>query len=283
MESQRANDEGRKALSLSDYESAVVHFRNAIAADPSWSVPHYNLGLAYKFLKRWSESRQANLCAFELDPQDEAVYWNLAISSVAVSDWELAGVAFQSIGMTLPMSPPPWDFKLGLIPIRVNPQDSPEVVWCHRLDPVRAKIASIPLPKSGRRFGDVVLNDGEPRGYRQFKGREVPVFDELKVLETSPLHTFEMELRLTDPDSLDGLIGRFEEFLLGAENWSESLRFLCRECSEGIPHECHSYPQLGIDESQRVVLGVSARNRQQVLEVLNGWSGGEMLALEQVL
>ena len=283
MTAQEANDRGREALASERYEEAARYFRQAVAEAPEWSVPHYNLGLSYKNTRDWQACRDANLTAFQLDPEDEATMWNLAISAVAISDWESAGKAFQAIGLQLPDGPPPWDFRLGLVPIRLSPDEHPEVVWCHRLDPVRGKVANVPLPDCERRFGDIVLNDGEPRGYRQLRGREVPVFNELKLLEASDYGTFEALLHLKSPSTLEGLLGSFEEQMMYAENWTDSIRMLCRACSEGTPHEEHD-TELQNEELDDVIrVGVAAEDEDKVRKVFDAWTGGQLLKLERVL
>jgi hypothetical protein len=66
----------------------------------------------------------------------------------------------------------------------------------------------------------------------------VPVFDVLARLEPSPLETYELGLHVPASEfrvleevalSLDG----------AAEDWSTSIRFLCKACSEGRPHRDH--------------------------------------------
>lgn len=283
MTAEDANEKGREAMNSELYEQAAVHFRQAIAADPEWAVPHYNLGLTCKFMKAWAESKTANLKALELDPEDDPTKWNLAISSVAVGDWKNAGLAFTAIGLELPKNGPPWDFELGLIPIRVNPDEYPEVVWCHRLDPVRAKIANVPLPDCGRRFGDIVLNDGEPRGYRELNGREVPVFNELMVLEPSSFGTYQALVRIDGQPSLKGLIGLFEEHMMYAEDWTHGIRMLCRACSEGLPHDDHDTDLEQDTDPDVVKLGIASCEEENVEKVLGLWSGGQLLNLERVL
>ena len=282
MNAEEANEKGREALVCEDYQQAVGYFRRSIADRPSWSIPHYSLGLTYKFMKSWPECREANLKALELNPEDDATVWNLAISSAALADWETAGKAYSAIGLELPDTPPPWDLKLGLIPIRVSPQEQPEVVWCHRLDPVRACIVNVPFPASGRRYGDIVLNDGEPKGYRKLGEAEVPVFDELMLLQKSDYATYMAELEVRDAGSLDGLIGRFEEHTMYAENWSTSVRMLCRACSEGRPHEQHDR-ELDSPDEGLARLGVAAKSMGELESLLEQWPGGCLWRLERVL
>lgn len=235
------NEKGRILLDEGLLEDAKLHFRRASEAAPEWSVPFYNLGLASKFQKRWSESLAANWSAHRLNPEDDAAFWNLGIAAGAVGDWEKARVAFEAMGMKLPQGEGPWDLRLGLIPIRINPEHEPEVVWCHRLDPVRAEIASVPFSRSQRRFGDILLTDGAPAGYRQLGEREVPVFNELEVLVPSNYATWEAEIEVADPTVVEDLVAFLSEHGVTAEDWTANVQYLCKACSEGRPHDHHDH------------------------------------------
>ena len=264
------NTKGQDALDDDNYAEAIECFGKAIEMEPEWSVPHYNLGLTHKFSKNWEECRVHNWKAHQLDPEDEAAVWNLAISSVALGDWESARKAFAGIGLEVPDEPGPWTFNFGITPIRVNPEEHP----------VRASLVNVPLPDCGRRYGDIVLHDGAPNGYRQLGEREVPVFDELKVLEVSSLHTFELILESTE--SAESLIAILEEHQLKAENWSKSVRFLCRACSEGRPHESHDH-DLDEPPSDLIRLGVAAADQALIEEAVGRWKAGSVKRLERVL
>jgi tetratricopeptide (TPR) repeat protein len=282
MNAKEHNDLGQASLANDDLEKAVFHFTRSVELEPDWATPAYNLGLCYKFLKNWAKSLEWNRRAHLLDPDDDASYWNLAMAAVAENDWEQAGLAFKAIGMKLPETDPPWDFQLGLIPIRVSVDENPEVVWCHRLDPVRAQIASVPYPESGRRFGDIVLNDGEPKGYRQSGEREVPVFNELKLLKPSDYHTYLLKVKASSSDKLDKLTEAFEEAGLQAENWTSSVRLLCKACSEGRPHEQHDQ-ELEDTETVEVHFGVASPSLEMTRSVLETWPNDAVLSCERVL
>ena len=51
----------------------------------------------------------------------------------------------------------PLGMALGSAAVRLSPEGEAEVVWGRRLDPARIEVLSIPLPSSGRRWGEVRL------------------------------------------------------------------------------------------------------------------------------
>ena len=132
----------------------------AIKADPEKSESHYNLGLIYKYRNDWGNSRAYNRRACELDPQDEAARWNLAIAATALRDWKTARLAWHDQGLHFDSDEGPINSDFGQTPVRLNPDGSTEVVWARRIDPVRARIENVPMAASGYRCGDIVLHDG---------------------------------------------------------------------------------------------------------------------------
>ena len=259
------NDKGNKQSDRGNFPNAIKHFRKAIALEPTWAVPWYNMGLAYKQQHRWQKSLECNQRAVLYDPKDEAAWWNLGIAATALGDWSEARRAWTAYGITVPDGDGPIEMAIGSTPIRVNPDAEPEVVWCTRIDPARAIIRNVPLPKSARRYGDLVLHDGEPKGYRQLGTTEVPVFNELEVLEVSGYSTYEVVIEANDEKDRTALVEMGEALELGVEDWS-NVRMLCQACSEGRPHSEHDEQPPG--EGPLVRYGFGAHSETAVYAVL---------------
>lgn len=233
------NERGRELSALGDSEGAIAAYRRAVELAPEWSLPWYNLGLVHKYRREWKLSSDCNLKATELDPADEAAWWNLGIASTALGDWARARRAWLMVGVSVPDGEGPITMNLGLTPIRLDPGGRGEVVWCDRIDPARAIIRNIPFIESRRNFGDELLHDGAPNGFRLYDGREVPVFDALDCLVPSEFSTFILDMPGSLPSERAALSDTAFELGGAAEDWSESVRFICRRCSEGRPHEQH--------------------------------------------
>lgn len=245
-------------------------YKLASRVDPRWSVPWYNLGLHTKYAGRWEESLRFNQRALELNPSDEAAWWNLGIASTALKNWPEARRAWEACGIKLDDRADEIRMPPVTACVRLNPKDDGEVVWGQRLDPARIAILNVPLPQSGHRFNDIVLNDGAANGTRvDSNGKEVPVFDELMIWSVSNYSTFRVRLHVPDEDAQKELVALCEAHELGVEDWS-TIRFLCSECSRGNPgpHKCEARPLE--DGSRR--FGFAARNRQELLAVLQEWS-----------
>lgn len=275
---ERMNGLARAAEADGRLSDAEALYRQATEVAPRWSLPWYNLGLAYKRSRRWEDSLSCNRQAVLLDESDEAANWNLGIAATAVGDWRTAREAWQRCGMRFPDQEGLVDLKLGLIPIRISTDDEPEVVWCHRLDPARAKITSVPLPKSGRRHLDVLLIDGEPKGQRMLNGHPVPVLEELGVLERSTFITFTADVTLAPSDDEDSLAEMLYESGIIAEDWTANLRHLCKACSEGLPSAEHNHASDDGKESRH--FGIAARDEGELRAALDTWRAA---ASERVL
>jgi tetratricopeptide (TPR) repeat protein len=268
----RADSRAAELKEAGRLAAAIDHYTRAIAIDPSWSVPFYNLGLLYKYEGDWQRSLEANLRATELDPQDQAGWWNLGIAATALEQWDMARHAWRGAGIKVPAGDGPIDFPCGQTPIRLNPDADAEVVWSQRLDPARARLVNIPL--ADYCFGDVVLNDGAAVGHRKLGDDNVPVFNCLELLEASPFSTWVVLIELGDaePDgtpSLDRLEELARERELAAEDWSRSVQMLCKACSEGMPHDHDDQDPREVKGPHRVA--VAARSRAEVADLLAEW------------
>jgi hypothetical protein len=269
-EKAKAQELHEKAQSLDD-EAALAMYREALVLDPHRPATHYNIGLIYKYQGKWQESLWHNEQAAALRPNDEATNWNLAIAATALRDWRTARDAWRSLGIDIDSRDGPIECDFGMTPVRLNPESAGEVVWARRVDPVRARIANVPYPASGFRGGDLVLHDGAATGYREIDGREYPVFNVLELFESSRLNTYEAEVVVGRPDDIETLISALEVAGILHEDWTVSVRILCKQCSEGRPHEHHDQ-ELKRELSDRHVLGIASADQLQVDEVFQKWT-----------
>ena len=226
-----------EALALDDLERAMPLYQRALALDPDRASTHYNLGLVYKYRGAWRESLHHNRRAYELRPDDVATLWNMGIAATALRDWPAAREAWRRAGLAIEDGAGPIVANFGITPVRLKPDGAAEVVWGRRIDPVRVVIENVPSAASGFRAGDVVLHDGAPEGHRQHDGRTYAVFNVLALFEPSSNSTFEAEVRTRDAADLEALTRAFDAAHVQHEVWTTTVRLLCKQCSEGIPHE----------------------------------------------
>jgi tetratricopeptide (TPR) repeat protein len=231
----RRSARARKALDQGHLDEAERLLLELTSEGSTAPQDWWNLGLVYKFQKRWEEA----LCAFrrnvELNAQPEG-FWNSGVAATALRDWQTARWAWRGLGLDVGArdGPPEADFGPG--PLRLNPDGSAEVVWGRRIDPCRMRIESVPLPESGHRWGDVVLHDVVPHGSRMLGDRKLSVFDELDRMDPSPHPTHRAELRWANPDDEHELAELLASRDLGGENWTSSIAMLCVTCSVSEAH-----------------------------------------------
>ena len=244
------------ALAENDLDSAERGYRAALQHDPALEPAWFDLGLVYKFRHDWRNSLVCSLRAADLNPATEQpAWWNAGIAATALREWPTALNAWRSYGIDLPDVPAPFEYDLGIAPVRVNPVEAPEVVWGRRLDPARIRILNVPLPDCGRRWKDVVLHDGAPNGTREHNGRMFSVFDELEVWESSGVPTLEVDVAIASDDELVRLTESFSDRDWAVEDWTSSIQLLCQACSEGTPHG-HDDRQIAAGLQRR--LGIAA-------------------------
>ena len=230
------NWRARKCHNAGKAHEAIKYYKKSIASSPDWSVPRYNLGLLHKYRGEWSDSYACNSQALRLAADDEATLWNTGIAATALGLWKEARAAWTAYGVEIPPGSGPIEMDLGTVPIRINAEEGGEVVWCRRIDPARAIILCIPLAQSGHAYGDLLLHDGAAVGYRMRGDTQIPVFNSLAILTPSAFFTFSVHLNVQSKVDLED----FERECLAVEcfneDWSTSLRIVCRACSEGHPH-----------------------------------------------
>jgi len=266
------NDRGREAAEAGRRDEAIRAYEAAVAADPSCATPLFNLGLLYKHECNWVLSLDFNQRAIVCEPTNEAAVWNLGIAATALGRWGLARRAWRDFGIEIPEGDGPVELPCGTAPIRINPRSDGEVVWGTRIDPARAVLENIPYPESGHGFHDLVLNDGAPNGYRVLNGKEVAVLDELQHLERSEFGTFVAKAILDDLQLQADRLVKIAASLRGAaEDWTSSVRILCKRCSEGRPHSEHDRDNRVPDRNRTIA--VAATSSGHADRIVRAWQG----------
>lgn len=249
-------------------DEAIQIYLQIIDKDKSWSTPYYNLGLIYKYRLQWKESYTFNLKAVELNPDDKAAWWNLGIASTALKKWDDARNAWTNFGIQLEENQGEVRMNIGSTPIRLK---NGEVIWAERLCPARARIENIPLKDSGYRYNDLILNDGAPNGKRFYNEREYSVFDELELIEKSNYNTYSLGVIIENEQTIEMLKEVCFEFDCGFENWTDSIQILCKQCSEGVPHEDHDEKLLDKKFDQEYNLALATKSEKDLNEILEKW------------
>jgi hypothetical protein len=265
--------EAYRAWETRDWSTAAVRLAEVARRHPEHrdaGVWWFDAALAYKFLRDWPNAYELGKLAAaraEHGAEDPA-FWNLGIAATALGDWTTARESWAAYGIRLQPGHGEINENLGITPIRLNPGGAGEVVWARRLCPARARVLSVPTTDSGRRYGEIVLHDGEPTGERELEGRRYPVFDEIMLWQPSELPTLTVEVAAARPDDVSALIAIFEEWEYGAEPWS-AFRMICGCCSETSITQVVDHQVAG---RQRVSL---AAPPQQAHELLNAWRAGD--------
>ncbi len=166
-------DEAIEAADQGDTEKAIALYEQILSHEEDWSTVHYNLGLIYKYRRAWEKSYYHNKRAVELNASDEASQWNLGIAATMLGQWRVARQCWNNFGMNYEINDEDTAGNIGIAPIRINPEDSAEIVWTTRICPARTEIYSIPFPSSDHWFGDIVLHDGAPNGTEFRRGANI--------------------------------------------------------------------------------------------------------------
>ena len=113
-----------------------------------------------------------------------------------------------------------------------------------------------------------------PLGFGADGGKDIPVFNALELLERSVFGTFVAEVKM--PSNREYIVELTKQAAAAgcmAEDWSTSVNFVCKACSEGRPHQVHDTerePKNGMH-----LIGIAAHDRQEATRVLRGWESNK--------
>ena len=243
---------------------------DAVRLDPHNTDGWFNLGVYTKLSQQWQASALCNVRATQIAdfPEGSPEYWNLGIAATALHDWSTARYAWAKFGLPIAEGSDEVREDYGIAPVRIfSPNDSAEVVWGWRICPARVQVTNVPWPASGHRWHDIVLHDGAPNGYRTWGGQDYPVFDELERWSRSDVATLECLVQGEEGDIVE-LLQEFPEGT-GAEDWTKSVRSLCRQCSEGHPDAGHKHGNFLASDDGRII-GIAAA-RDVAEQILDSW------------
>lgn len=263
-------DKAVAAYDSGDNNKAIQIYNHILSIKEDWSKPHYNLGLIYKYNSDWDKSYFYNKRAVELNAEDEAAQWNLGIAATMLQDWKLARKCWNFFKISYDIKDEDTQDYLGTAPVRIKYSDEEgEVVWCSRICPARAIVNNIPYPQSGHRYKDIVLNDGAPNGYRVSEGKEYAVFDELQHLAVSDYRTYSIKCTPHSDEHFKELQVLCGESDIAVENWTTSVRTLCKQCSEGTPHDSHDNE---LKYEGEYLIAFASISQEMLQQVLDAWS-----------
>ncbi|WP_063628147.1 tetratricopeptide repeat protein [Actinospica robiniae] len=232
----RLFEQARAAWAAEQWESSAAFYEQLLALRPDGPDSHawwFDAALAYKFLRNWPKAYELGLQATaraETGKHDPA-FWNLGIAATILGDWAVARAAWRGYGIELPPGEGEIEGDFGLTCVRVDAGGGRrEVLWGRRICPTRVQVTSVPF--GDRRFGEIVLHDGAPKGERFVEGRRYPVFEELLLWRESQTPTFSVHLSCPGPDDMDALWESLDAVGLTLET-STSLILHPREESEG--------------------------------------------------
>jgi hypothetical protein len=272
-ELQQLYDDAYAAMDQGNLREAARMFAELGTHDPTHAPFPYMEGLAHKYLRQWKESLAANLRAAPLhDEPDQATHWNAAIAATALGEWAEARRQWAACGLALPPGDGAIEMDAGTCSVRLNAWADGETVFAQRIDPARARLRNVPLPKSGYQFDDLVLHDGAAEGQREFRGGLVPVFNALERLAPSAYETFATFVQCPSKADIEALFALRIDGIGLIEDWTDSVRNLCLRCSHGVVH-AHAAREPGAWNTERN-LGVAARSEAAFDALIDAWLAG---------
>lgn len=250
-----------------DDEAALEAMHHALRLDRENGSSWFRLGLLHKWRGHWREGVEANRRAHDLGETD-GVLWNLAICAMGAGEHALAADVMKELGMKgtigedgiLTGSFDPSQVRVstlgeGIDPAAHVPGSEPvfENLWIERLSYVHGKILNASIYDLPVDYGDIVLFDGNPVGWRDDGTTRTPRFPLLQKLRSGAFRRYRFlakQPRSGFFNDLDNLLP--EECFFYVHD--EKVNMLCQECARGgkIVHD-HSTPDSFLVSGKLVV------------------------------
>lgn len=261
-----------------DDAEALMRMRRAVDARPDDGELWYKLGLLHKWRGRWPEGVEANRRALELGNDTEGVRWNLAICATGARDGALALQMARSFGAKVEDGDdglPTGRFEHVQVRVStlgegidprahvVGTENNFENLWIERKSLCHGVIINATINDLVVDYGDVVLFDGAPVGYRTAGERRVPRFPLLQRLSEGEYHRFWFIAQQPKSEAMQQLSDPNEAWTFYVH--SEQVRWLCRGCATNEPDAPHEHAE-GEQPSQFIVTGKLVVRKSEPLE-----------------
>lgn len=244
-----------------DAYHAVKLYKKAIKLMPDWSPPYARLGEFYKKRQEWKPAFHYNKKTIALDPTNKEAWWSMGIAATAMKKPRIAQRVWKKFGLQ--------DKKWKLSCLRLNYDQSFEILLMQPVSPASGIILNIPHPKSDRRYKDIVLYDRKIAGYTVSNNKKIPIYDELGLLKRSTFFTYSCVLPEASETDIQKLSDLCQDYGLGFEVWSNSSRAMTLQPSDK-PVEYYDnsiFPKA----SMGAFVALASRTEKAVIRVLETW------------
>lgn len=264
---QQLFEEARRYDEAGDTYNAVKLYKRLIKIDPDWLEPHAALGRIYHERREWKPAYHYLKKTVALQSDLREAWWRIGIAATALKKTRVARSVWAKFGITsLPKSPE------GL---RLQYDNTFEILWMMPLDPARAQLLSIPHPASGFRYKEVVLYERKPIGHHIVDRKRIPVYAELGTFKTSPYQTFSCLLHTSAKEAISRLERLCFNSGIGFEVWSNSARSMVIDNPQAFPeyYGRSFFADQNLDEipDSSSLIAMAAVHEAEVHRVLNDW------------
>jgi len=185
------SDLGHLLLQWEFIDTATPLVETAAKALPGDMSAQFNLGVIKKLETDWAASAAAFETVLRFRPDDQACHWNLGIAYTALGRFSDARLQWQKVGIDIPETDGDYASEGELVPIRLRSQrGGAEVIWARRLCPARVRLKGIPLDLEIGSYNDEFLIDGIADGETTYQGEDVSIFNSLALLKEGGLVPF---------------------------------------------------------------------------------------------
>ena len=269
-------EEALRYYKVGDVYTAVKLLKKVIRLAPEWPDAHTSLGDVYYQRREWKPCYHYYQKAVALDADDRSAWWRLGLAAAGLDKFGVAASVWAKFGFA--------EVDLGRpINLEVKSDKGYEILWLQPLDAARGRILSIPHPRSGLRYRDLMMYDRrDVVGSNVHARRRTSVYASVERIKQSPFKTFSCLLLTNEEEAINKLEQLCFEAGLGFEVWSNATRTTRQNHENATQTERSNFPEYYNDlvpkpDHGTALVAMAAIHPAEVERVLNAW---EIISLE---
>lgn len=263
-------EEARRYELKGDAYTAVKLYKKIIRLAPDFVPAFEALAAFYQLRHEWKPCFHYWKKVLALDADRREAWWGLGLAAIGLKKMRLAHSVWTKFGLE----------KIDLrhpIGLQIAHPDGYEILWIQALDAGRGRVLSIPHPGSGLRFRETMLyNRRAQKGVSVVNGQQVPIFEAVGSLKSSPYSTFSCLLHTSEEKAIRQLEQLCFDAGIGFEVWSNASQAMQLKSVKAFPEYYHDI--LPKNQGNITLVAMAALHPAEIERILNNW---QIISLKQ--
>lgn len=263
-------EEARRYELKGDAYTAVKLYKKIIRLVPDFIPAFECLASFYQARQEWKPSFYYWKKVLALDADRREAWWGMSLAAVGLKKMRVARSVWAKFGLGSIAQQHP-------IGLQITHPDGYEILWMQALDAGRGRVLSIPHPGSGLRYRETMIyNRRAQKGVSVVSGQQVPIFEAVGSLKSSPYSTFSCLLHTSEERAIRQLEQLCFDAGIGFEVWSNASQAMQLKNLKAFPE--YYLDVLPKAEGNTTLVAMAALHPAEIERLLNNW---QIISLQQ--